>query len=63
MADNKVHKEIDNVQIELYTDKKDITAEATLATVLNQNEIPYQTIDSEHSFTKSIGCTTSKQGI
>ena len=56
IADNKVHKEIDNVQIELYTDKKDITAEATLATVLNQNEIPYQKtetfIESESLYQK-----------
>jgi hypothetical protein len=46
MADNVVHKEIDNVQIELYTDKKDVSAETKVATVLNQNEIPYQTTET-----------------
>ena len=56
MADNKVHKEIDNVQIELYTDKKDVVAETKVAEVLNQNEIPFQTtesfIDSENLYQK-----------
>ena len=56
MADNVVHKEIDNVQIELYTDKKDQVAENKVATVLNENEIPYQTtetfIESENLYQK-----------
>ena len=34
MADNKVHIPIDNVQIELYTSKKDLDAEAKLEAVL-----------------------------
>jgi hypothetical protein len=56
MADNQVYKEIDVVQIELYTDKKDIDAENKLATVLNENELPYSTtetfIDSENLYQK-----------
>jgi hypothetical protein len=56
MADNKVHHEIDVVQIELYTDKKDLDAETKLATVLNENELPYSTtetfIDTENLYQK-----------
>jgi hypothetical protein len=56
MADNKVHHEVDVVQIELYTDKKDLNAETKLATVLNDNELPYQTtetfIESENLYQK-----------
>lgn len=56
MADNKVHKEIDNVQIELYTDKKDVIAETKISTVLNEHEIPFETtetfIESEELFQK-----------
>ena len=55
-ADNKVHQEIENVQIELYTDKKDLIAENKVATVLKEHEIPYQTtesyIDSENLYQK-----------
>jgi hypothetical protein len=56
MADNKVHHEIDVVQIELYTDKKDVIAETKLATILNENELPYSTtetfIESENMYQK-----------
>lgn len=56
MADNTVYKSIQNVQIELYTDKKDLDAESVLETVLNENEIPYDTtetyIESEQLFQK-----------
>lgn len=56
MADDKVHQEIENVQIELYTDKKDLIAENKVATVLTENEIPFQTtetyIDSENLYQK-----------
>jgi len=56
MADNQVYKEIDNVQIELYTDKKDMDAENKVAAVLNENELPYSTteafIDSENLYQK-----------
>ena len=45
IADNKVHIPIENVQIELYTNKKDLEAEAKVAAVLNDNEIPFQTTE------------------
>lgn len=55
-ADNKVYKSIQAVNIELYTDKKDVDAEANLETVLNDNQIPFQStetwIDSENLFQK-----------
>lgn len=55
-ADNVVWKTIYTVQIELYTDKKDIDAEAKVEAVLTANEIAYQSsenyIQSEHLFQK-----------
>lgn len=56
MADNKVYKQIQNVEIELYTDRKDLDVEAFLEEVLNVNEIPYATnetyIESESLYQK-----------
>jgi hypothetical protein len=56
MADNKVHIPIENVQIELYTSKKDLDAENQVETVLNASEIPYSTteafIESEQVYQK-----------
>ncbi len=46
MADNKVHIPIENVQIELYTTKKDLAAEAKVNELLNENEIPFETSES-----------------
>jgi hypothetical protein len=55
-ADNKTYKSIENVQIELYTDRKDLEAEAILEILLNENEMPYGTtetfIDSEQLYQK-----------
>lgn len=55
-ADNKVHRQIQNVDIELYTDKKDLQAESFVESILDANEIPYDTtetfIDSENLFQK-----------
>jgi hypothetical protein len=55
-ADNKVWHQIGNVQIELYTLKKDLIAEAKLETVLTEYEIPFETvetfIESEELFQK-----------
>jgi hypothetical protein len=55
-ADNKVYKKIQNVQVELYTNYKDLTAESTLEDILDANEIPYETtetfIESEQLFQK-----------
>ncbi|MCP3025415.1 hypothetical protein [Halobacillus sp. A5] len=44
-ADNKVHQKINNVQIELYTDYKDLEAEEKLEDLLDENEIPYETLE------------------
>lgn len=55
-ADNKVHKQIQNIDIELYTDKKDLQAESIVEGILDDNEIPYDTaetfIESENLFQK-----------
>lgn len=55
-ADNKTYKTIQNVQIELYTDRKDIEVENILEAVLDENEIPFGTtesfIESESLFQK-----------
>jgi hypothetical protein len=55
-ADNQVYITIQNVQIELYTDKKDLDVEANLERILNENEIPFGTaevyIESEALFQK-----------
>ncbi|ACP15500.1 hypothetical protein BAHan_0552 [Bacillus anthracis] len=56
IADSKVHFKISDVNIELYTAKKDLVAEAKLEKVLDDNEIPYESseiyIDSEKLFQK-----------
>lgn len=55
-ADNKVHKQIQNIDIELYTNKKDLLAESIVEDILDDNEIPYDTaetfIESEKVFQK-----------
>jgi len=54
IADNKVYHKISDVTIELYTNKKDLAAEAKLEAVLDTNEIPYEPyetfIESEQLF-------------
>jgi hypothetical protein len=56
MADNMVYHKINDVNIELYTTKKDLAVEATLEKVLDDHEIPYDSsetfIDSEELFQK-----------
>jgi hypothetical protein len=56
-ADNKVYKHGKNVQVELYTDKKDLVAESTLEALLDENEFSYETteiwIESEKLFQKT----------
>ena len=53
-ADNKTYTKISNIDIELYTDKKDLAAEATLENLLDDNKIPYEAVetyvDSERLF-------------
>lgn len=55
-ADNTTYFPMQNVQIELYTDKKDLLAESIVELVLNANEIPFATteafIESENMFQK-----------
>jgi len=41
-ADNKTYKKINGVDVELYTSKKDLLAEATLESLLDANEIAYE---------------------
>ena len=45
-ADSRVHKKIINVSIELYTDRKDLTAEAALEAVFDMNGISYDTLET-----------------
>ncbi|WP_264737308.1 hypothetical protein [Cytobacillus firmus] len=56
MADNIAFQKINDVNIELYTIKKDLTAEAALEKVLDDHKIPYKSsetfIDSEKLFQK-----------
>ena len=55
-ADNKVLKRIDNVQIELYTDRKNLAAETKVEQALDGAELPYNStesfIESEQLFQK-----------
>ncbi|AQY41677.1 hypothetical protein P4V88_01710 [Bacillus thuringiensis] len=57
MADNKVYHKINDLNIELYTIKKDLVAEAKLEEVLDDHEIPYDSygifIESEKLFQKT----------
>ncbi|NIL29685.1 hypothetical protein [Bacillus thuringiensis] len=56
VADNKVYHKINDVNIELYTTKKDVVAEAKLEQVLDDYEIPYDSygtfIESENMYQK-----------
>ena len=42
-ADNKTYKKVINVDIELYTNKKDLESEAKIEKMLDENDIPYET--------------------
>lgn len=41
-ADNRVFQKIDNLNIELYTDKKDPDTEARIEAILDDRELPYE---------------------
>lgn len=45
-ADDQVYHEIDNVDIELYTTRKDLVAEGKLQAVLQEHELPYETTET-----------------
>lgn len=53
-ADNKIHTKVNNILIELYTDKKDLEVEKTLEDILDQHDICWNVdeiyIDSEKLF-------------
>jgi hypothetical protein len=55
-ADSKVYQKFNNLHIELYTSKKDLVAEGKLESILDTQEIPYETteihIESEKLFQK-----------
>lgn len=55
-ADNVIYKSIENIQIELYTNTKNLDAETIVENVLNENELPFGTtetfIDSEQLYQK-----------
>lgn len=55
-ADNKVYKHVKNIDVELYTAKKNLEIESKLETLLEENEIPFETyeawIESENLFQK-----------
>lgn len=56
-ADNWTYKPIKGINIELYTDKKDLVAEEKLVSLLNENELAYETsevyIESERMYQKT----------
>ncbi|MCI0766060.1 hypothetical protein [Bacillus sp. TL12] len=56
IADNKVYQKINDVNIELYTTKKNLVAEAKLEKALDDHGIPYESfeafIESEKLFQK-----------
>lgn len=56
LADDQTYIKQDYVEIELYTDKKDLVAEADLEQILDDNNIPYTSteiwIDTEQLFEK-----------
>lgn len=55
-ADNRTYKRVKNINIELYTNKKDLQAESTLESLLDTNDLPYETletyVESEQLFQK-----------
>ncbi|WP_242309232.1 hypothetical protein [Bacillus cereus group sp. BfR-BA-01524] len=57
MADNKVYHKINDLNIELYTVRKDLAAEAKLEKFLDDCEIPYESygtfIESEKMYQKT----------
>jgi hypothetical protein len=56
MADNKVYKQLQDIEIELYTDRKDINVEKKIEAALQEHEIPFETfeefIESEKLYQK-----------
>jgi hypothetical protein len=44
-ADNRTYKQIRNINVELYTDKKDLVAESKLETLFDANDLAYQSYE------------------
>lgn len=42
MADNKVYEKVLNIDVELYTEKKDLSAEKKLEDLFDANEMPWE---------------------
>ncbi len=42
IADNRVYESISHIQIELYAESRDLTAEEAIETTLNNNELPFE---------------------
>lgn len=57
IADNKNYHKMIDVDIELYTDKKDLQAELSIESLLDEHELPYEAsqvwIESEQLFQKT----------
>lgn len=55
-ADNKTYKQVRNINVELYTDKKDLEAEKKIEDLLDANDISYESsttyIESQDLFQK-----------
>jgi hypothetical protein len=45
-ADNRTFKQVKIIDIELYTNKKDLVAESTLESLLDANELPYEVLET-----------------
>ena len=46
IADNLIYHQVQDVQIELYTDKKDLEAESKIEAVLTESELPFATVET-----------------
>jgi hypothetical protein len=57
IADDRVYQKIDYVEIELYTEKKELVVEATLEQLLDDNDIAYTSsemwVETEQLFEKT----------
>ena len=53
-ADNRVYEKNENIEIELYTSKKDTSIEEELEKILNKNEIAYEIISDSFIQSESL---------
>jgi hypothetical protein len=45
-ADNRTFKQVKIIDIELYTNKKDLTVESAIEKLLDANDLPYETLET-----------------